>query len=34
MGDYIAMVNRGAAREKTDLYHDFVKMICSKTIKD
>ena len=34
MGDYIAMVNRGAAGEKTDLYHDFVKMICSKTIKD
>lgn len=33
MGDYIAMINRGAAGEKTDLYHDFIKTICSKTIK-
>lgn len=32
MGDYIAMVNRGAAGEKTDLYHDFVKNMCSKSI--
>lgn len=32
MGDYIAMVNRGAAGEKTDLYHDFVKNVCSQSI--
>ena len=29
MGDYIGMVNRGAVGEKTDLYHDFVKNVCS-----
>lgn len=32
MGDYIAMVNRGAAGEKTDLYHDFIKNVCSQSI--
>jgi len=32
MGDYIAMVNRGAAGEKTDLYHDFVKNVCSQSV--
>ncbi len=32
MGDYIAMVNRGEVGEKTDLYHDFVKNVCSKSV--
>ena len=32
MGDYIAMVNRGAAGEKTDLYHDFIKNVCSQSV--
>lgn len=33
MGEYISLVNRGALGDKTDLYHDFVKMVCSKTVK-
>ena len=32
MGDYIAMVNRGAVGDKTELYHDFVKNICSHSV--
>jgi hypothetical protein len=32
MGDYIAMVNRGAVGDKTELYHDFVKNMCSQSV--
>lgn len=34
LGDYIAMVNRGADGEKTDLYHDFVKNVCSQSVME
>ena len=32
MSDYITMVNRGAEGEKTELYHDFVKDMCSQSM--
>ena len=32
MSDYIMMVNRGAEGEKTELYHDFLKDVCSQNM--
>ena len=31
-GEYIIFVNRGAEGEKTELFHDFVKRVCSQSI--
>jgi len=32
MAEYMTMVNRGASGEKTDLYHEFIKNVCSSSI--
>ena len=32
--DYKEMVNRGSDGEKTDFHHDFVRQVCSQTLKE
>jgi len=32
MAEYMILVNRGASGEKTDLYHEFVKNVCSSSV--
>jgi len=32
--DYKAAIERGSAGEKTDFHHDFVRQVCSQTIKE
>jgi len=32
--EYKEAVNRGCDGEKTDFHHDFVKRMCSQTLKD
>jgi hypothetical protein len=34
LSDYMIMVNNGARGDKNELYHEFVKNVCSKTIVD
>jgi hypothetical protein len=34
MSDYMIMVNNGANGTKNDLYHEFIKNVCSKSIVD
>ena len=34
IADYITSVNKGSQGEKTDFHHDFVKEVCSRTVKE
>ena len=34
IADYITCVNKGSKGEKSEFHHDFVKEVCSRTLKE